>query len=511
MRKSALFLFITALVVTGFVSPSSSAERDFAEGQLIIKLKPRTGESDLRAMLLQNRLSLLGAVARYNLILVQIPNGLLLDALEERLGRSPNVEFVERNYLREALLTPNDPNFGAQYHHARIQATQAWNIETGNPSVVIAVLDTGVQSNHPDLSGKGLTGRNFVGSSSNTNTSDANGHGTGVAGSAAAKTNNSIGVAGVCWGCSVLPVKVLSDGGSGTLFDIIEGISYVADYARANPSKRVIINLSLGGSCSSSSSEQNALNDAWASGALIIAAAGNSGDNSVHCPAARANVLAVSATDSGDGLASFSTFGNFVDIAAPGVSIRTTWRNSSYITVSGTSFSAPITAGLAGLIWSHSPSLSNAALAKLIRDTADDIGSQGFDSLFGAGRVNALTAIEAAGGGSDDAIDSVPDPTPTPTPEPVVDLTPPAVTITQPAGGSSFTGGRAKTISAAASDNISVARVEFSVNGKLLATDASAPYATTWNPSIGLHTIRAVATDSSGNTASHQITVRRIF
>jgi len=183
---------------------------------------------------------------------------------------------------------------------------------------------------------------------------------------------------------------------------------FATNYANSNNVK-VIINMSLGRDCQASGGvtqfEQDGINTAWNSGLLIIAAAGNEGNSNLHCPAEADNTIAVSATDNNDNLANFSSFGNFVDLAAPGVSIANVFPGNSYIFWSGTSFSSPIVAGLAGLVWSVNPALTNVEVDQILRDTADNIGSSFF---FGDGRVNANSAVLAAG--------SPPPPTPTPPP-----------------------------------------------------------------------------------------------
>ncbi|TFG76765.1 MAG: hypothetical protein E4H21_05430 [Thermodesulfobacteriales bacterium] len=165
----------------------------------------------------------------------------------------------------------------------------ALDTETGDPDVVIAVLDTGVEATHKDLSGKVLTGCSTLGGFSETNcgtnTNDIDGHGSGVSGTAAAQANNGLGVAGVCWGCQILPVKVLGDTGSGSDADVIQGIFFARNYAINNPTKKVIINMSLGRNCQSptfnllSQAMQDAINLAWNSGSVIVAAAGNDGSS----------------------------------------------------------------------------------------------------------------------------------------------------------------------------------------------------------------------------------------
>jgi subtilisin family serine protease len=182
-----------------------------------------------------------------------------------------------------------------------------------------------------------------------------------------------------------------------------------------NPTKKVVINMSLGRDCQSSGvtqAEQDAINAAWSAGVLVVASAGNSGNSNLQCPAAADHVIAVSATTSGDALASFSSYGSFVDIAAPGVSIvnaigTSDVAGSFYTSWSGTSFSAPIVSGVAGLVWSADIPLTNAEVDQILKDTAENIGSSLY---FGEGRVNADFAVDLASSGSPAP------PTPAPTP-----------------------------------------------------------------------------------------------
>jgi len=219
-----------------------------------------------------------------------------------------------------------------------------------------------------------------------------------------------------------LPVKVLNDSGTGTDVDVTQGILFAKDYALANPTKKVIINMSLGRDCENAPLDpamQAAIDLAWNAGVLVVAAAGNDGTSNLHCPASANNTIAVSATNNNDNLSDFSTFGNFVDLAAPGgnlVPFHFVYNvegntGNGYTGWVGTSFSSPIVAGLAGLIWSANMSLTNAQVDQILRTTADNIGSSFF---FGDGRVNANAAVLAAG----DPPPPTPTPTPTPTPPP---------------------------------------------------------------------------------------------
>jgi len=290
---------------------------------------------------------------------------------------------------------PNDPFFQKQWGLEKIDAVNAWKLSKGD-GVIIALVDTGVDLNHPDLSGKIVPGYDYV--SSDSYPQDDNGHGTHVAGIAAASTNNQIGVAGLGWNAPIMPVKVLNSSGAGLTSWIANGIIGAANHGAK------IINLSLGGD-QYSDLLQSAVNYATGLGALVIAAAGNCGDPSTYrsngCssfnptiyPAANQNVLAVGATDSNDNRGIFSSYGSFVDVSAPGVNIYSTILNDTYAYASGTSMAAPFVSGLAALVWAENPSLTSYQVGNIIVGTADDLGPAGRDDYFGYGRINAAKAV----------------------------------------------------------------------------------------------------------------------
>ena len=224
----------------------------------------------------------------------------------------------------------------------------------------------------------------------NANVTDDFGHGTHVAGIAAAATNNGIGIAGISWGARVMPVKVLDQYGNGWYSDIADGIVYAAD----NGAK--IINLSLGGAAASQTLCQAAAY-AQQKGALLVAAAGNAGA-AVLYPAACDGVLAVAATDRSDQRASFSNYGPEVDLAAPGVDIYSTWPwLDGYFTKSGTSMAAPHVSGVAALVWSRWPEWTNMAVSRRITETAVDVDAAGWDPYTGWGRLDAAAALAPSG------------------------------------------------------------------------------------------------------------------
>ncbi|OGE71996.1 hypothetical protein A2617_04975 [Candidatus Daviesbacteria bacterium RIFOXYD1_FULL_41_10] len=300
-----------------------------------------------------------------------------------------------------ATTLTNDTLYSNQWALPKI----SWDkLDTGagvyNPteaSTRIAVVDTGVDYNHPDLTGKVDTGQDWDFVNNDDDALDDNLHGTHVAGIAAASTNNSTGVAGVSINTStILPVKVLNQAGSGYYSWVAAGIIYAADHGAK------VINLSLGGNVKSTTLE-NAVNYAWGKGAVVVAAAGNSNNSSKTYPGAYSNAMAVWASDQNDNKASFSSYGGWVDIGAPGVSILSTiplgkdtkdGNQDGYYLASGTSMATPGVAGLAGLLFSQHPDWSAQTVRSKIESTADPVSSRLFKrGNLGKGRINVFKAL----------------------------------------------------------------------------------------------------------------------
>jgi thermitase len=335
-------------------------------------------------------------------------------ALQGVVYAEPN--FIARGQDAHAkLVAPNDPGYGSQWAWGPIRALDGWSAypgsyTTGN-AATIAIVDTGVDSRHPDLSdGRVLTalGANCMSASGACSAGEAlddNGHGTHVAGIAAAATNNVVGVAGTAFGAQVIPVKVLDSTSSGTYSAITNGILWAARHgARA-------INLSLGGSASSTTL-CDAVTEAIADGAVVVASAGNGSTSAANYPAACAGAVGVAATDSSDQQATFSNYGSpDVFLSAPGVSIYSTYPNASYATMSGTSMAAPFVTGVAALLLGQHPERSVADVKTILAQSSDKIGS-GYGSdpystcvgctwstAFGYGRLDVYRALTAGSSG----------------------------------------------------------------------------------------------------------------
>lgn len=307
------------------------------------------------------------------------------------LGKDPKVRRVSLDYRRTASAVPNDPGYvyNDQAYLKTIRMPEAWDRTKGSTSQVIAIVDTGVNGSHEDLYGRVLGGYNAL---TNTPTvanasTDDNGHGTMTAGVAAANTNNGLGIAGVAWaGGRVMPVKVLDANGYGWDSDIAEGVAWAADHGAK------VINLSLGG-YQDNPALQEAVAYASGKGAVVVAAAGNDGDSMPTYPAAYPDVLAVGATDSAGKLTDFSTSGDWVDVAAPGLGIVMPGLGQDYRIGDGTSFAAPMASGVAALARSVYPTLTPAQVIDRIRATARDAGPRGIDPFYGHGVLDAAYAV----------------------------------------------------------------------------------------------------------------------
>ncbi|MBI2906726.1 MAG: S8 family peptidase [Chloroflexi bacterium] len=298
----------------------------------------------------------------------------------DRLARHGSVRRVEDDVEAQALgkLLASQPAEQLPWGVNRIDAELAWATNTG-AGIKVAVVDTGIDLSHPDLAANIKGGVNTINPSRSAK--DDNGHGSHVAGTIAA-VDNSIGVVGVAPKASLYAVKVLGSSGSGWVSDIIEGIQWSVQNGMQ------VVNMSLGTS-SDVVAFHDALTAAYNAGILLVAAAGNSGpgDFTVNYPAKYAEVIAVSATTSSDAIASYSSRGPEVELAAPGTSVYSTYRGGRYATLSGTSMATPHVSGAAALALARGLSRDEARAA--LQATADDLGSAGRDNLFGYGLVDA--------------------------------------------------------------------------------------------------------------------------
>ena len=306
-----------------------------------------------------------------------VPEG--LRRAKEKLEEEPGVATVEYDHAREASYSPGDPGLSDQWGLKKTGFRSAWDATRGE-GVRIAVVDSGIAAGHPDLGGKVVAQKDFVNEDGVAD--DDLGHGTHVAGIAAARTGNGTGISGGCPGCEILVAKTMQ-GRIGYDSDVAEGIIWAADNGAD------VINLSLTGPAPSDLLKR-AINYAWNEGAVVVAAAGNSGDGTVQYPAAYSNAIAVAATTRSDERASFSTIGGWVDVSAPGVGVLSTLPGG-YGYMNGTSMATPHVAALAGLLADEG--LSNEQIKNRIVSNAVDLGPGGRDPYFGIGRMDAARAL----------------------------------------------------------------------------------------------------------------------
>jgi len=321
-----------------------------------------------------------------NVETIQIPEGSTVTKELQKYNNHPNVEYAEPNYIGKVFGSSNDPSLSQQWSIPKMKVDTAWDTTKGDPSVIIAVIDTGVDVDHPDLMSNFVSGYNTINNTANAD--DDHNHGTHVAGIAAGVIDNSAGIAGIAGKSKIMPIKAMGSDGTGQMSDVIEGIYWATD----NGAK--VINMSLGFSAPSApKSLQDAVDYAYGKGVVIVAAAGNDNTGTPRYPAALNHVIAVAATDSNDKKASFSNFGNHIDVAAPGVNILSTLKDGQYGMMNGTSMAAPNVSGVVALIMAHNPSMTPGQVETLLTSTSTDLGAPKKDSIFGYGLVNAFAAL----------------------------------------------------------------------------------------------------------------------
>jgi len=415
MKKVVIASLAAVLLGFGALSaagPGSAAtEPQQGTGQIIVKFRDNAAAA---GVLRQQGLSNGAGIGSTGAQVIKVPAG-QESSLIETLNRNPAVEYAEPDELVTAATS--DQYFPRQYAlqntgqsftntastlmvpagtaDADVDAVEAWKLTTGS-GIKVAVLDSGVATDNTDINPKVVLRANFSSAATNE---DNYGHGTHVAGIVAASYDNALGVAGTCPGCTILAGKVLNDSGVGSSSSLADGINW----AVTNGAK--VINMSIG--VRASRTLEAAINNAWSKGVVLVAAAGNGGNQTKIYPAAYPNVIAVAATDNKDVKASFSTYGaSWVDIAAPGVNVYSTFPNHKFVigtqnnrsfgydVGNGTSMSSPIVAATAALVWSVNPAADNTSIREKVESAAELIPGSG--TYWARGRVNACRAV---GGG----------------------------------------------------------------------------------------------------------------
>jgi len=447
----------------------------YAKGRLLVAPRAGLSEKEFAKILKSRNAKSKGRFQRTNTHVLELPADADEMQVMQAMKKDKRLKYVELDYVLKPAASVSDPSYSSSWALPKIQAPTAWDSSNGS-GVTIAILDTGVDGNHPDLAANMVPGWNMY--DNNSNTSDVFGHGTKVAGTAAMVGNNGAGSAGVAWGAKIMPVRISGTDGMASISTIAQGINWAAD----NGAK--VANVSY--AVASYSTVQSAANYMRSKGGVVVVSAGN--NNTLQTYAADDAMLNVAATDSNDAKASFSNFGDAVDLAAPGVSVYSTTNGGGYANVSGTSFSSPITAATVALMMSANSKLTPADIDKFIKSTALDLGTSGFDQYYGFGRIDAAKAVAAAKSAT--------------TTTPVTDTQAPTISIAKPTGGK-VTGVVAVDVNY--SDNVGVTRAELYLNGNRIATDDTSPFAFSWDTAgyaDGSYSLVAKAYDAAGNVGS---------
>jgi subtilisin family serine protease len=457
---------------------SANQTPDFIKGRVLVQFRAQTLSISRRDLIAEAGAREIETLPGTGVHVIELSEGADEQAMVTALLSRSEVEFAELDRLiPPADVIPNDPWYtNWQWHLRKIQGPAAWSTSAGTSNIVIAILDTGVDGTHEDLVSKLVPGRNVY--DNNSDTTDVHGHGTLVAGTASASSNNGVGVASVAWGCRIMPIRISDTTGFASYSNMANGLIWAADHGAR------VANLSY--RASTSSTVSSAAQYFQSKGGVVTIAAGNEGtfDSSGDNP----YVLTVSGTDSNDSLYSWSNTGNNIDVAAPG-SAYTTVRGGGYSAASGTSFAAPIVAGIAALVLSEKPSLTADEVQALLKQSSDDCGQAGWDTAYGWGRVNAARAVTMASGGAGDS-------------------TPPTVSFVTPGSGATVSG--TISVQVSASDDLGVQSVSLSLDGAAIGTDDSAPYSFNLNTigaTNGTHTLTSTARDAAGNVAGASIAV----
>ena len=478
-----LVLGLSAMVFALTFTTSRAGETGYwAKSRILVQTRAGLDDTQLQKILSRHGGRSGRRMKNIQTHVVQLPADADERVAVELLLRNPHIKSAEIDKLVSPEQTGNDTYYKSAWHLPKIQAPAAWDASLGT-GVTIAILDSGIDGSHPDLQGKLVAGWNIY--DNNSNTADVYGHGTKVAGSAAAASNNGTGVTGVAWNAKLMPVRISDTAGYAFFSTISEGVYWAADHGAK------VVNISY--AVQGSASVQAAANYLRSKGGIVVNSAGNTGaaDNTL----ANSALITVSATGASDARPSWSSFGSYVDVSAPGAGIWTTVRGGGYAAVSGTSFSSPITAGVVALMMSANTALKPTELENILKTTALDIGVAGTDDYYGTGRINAAAAVQKAVSLKG---------------APPTDVTAPAVAITSPGAG---TVQGVVPVNVSATDSGGVGRVDLLANGALVATDVTLPYSFSWDTASlpdGLASLVARAYDSVGNvgtSASLSVTI----
>jgi thermitase len=451
----------------------------YVKGRILVQPKAGLKMQELDRKLKAHGGQRVSVIPKINVHIVQLPPQANERAVAQLLRADGHIKFAEVDQQIPPALTPNDPSYSQGWHLPKIGAPSAWDASVGE-GVTIAILDSGVDPTHPDLAASLVPGYNAF--DKNADTRDVYGHGTRTAGAAAMIGNNLVGGTGVAFKSKIMPIRITDTSGMGYFSSMATGLVWAADNGAR------VASISFRAVCGSST-VLNAAQYMRSKGGVVVGSAGNTGAEEPIAP--HDAMTCVSAVDSSDSKASWSSYGAYVDVAAPGVGIYTTSNGGGYGAVSGTSFSAPITGGVYALMMAANRGLSPSELDAALFSSAVDLGADGKDVFYGYGRVDAAAAVAKVR-----------------TSSPIGDTTPPTVSIASPGTGTKVNGLVAVDVRAA--DDVAVARVELYAGRTLIGTDTVAPYGFSVDTAglpDGELVLQAKAYDAAGNVGSAETTV----
>lgn len=459
-----------AVGVAAWGAVQAAQPSEWVKGRVIVQTRAGLSDAEL-AKIIKPHGGMARRIGKSDLLIIDLPPNMSETAVANQLAHNPHLKFAELDAILKPTLVTTDPYLGSAWHISKIDASTAWD-KTLGAGVTIAILDTGVDGTHPDLAANMVAGWNFY--DNNSNASDVVGHGTAVAGSAAAIANNATGVVGVAGAAKIMPIRISDTNGNATGSAIAQGLTYAADKGAR------VANVSFSGLVGNSTVE-SAAQYMKSKGGLVVVSAGNKGVNEGF--AASTTMIPVSATESNDVLATWSSYGNYVAVAAPGNYIWATNKGGGYGQWWGTSFASPVAAGVVALMMSARPDLANTKVESLLYSSAVDLGAAGRDIYYGHGRINANAAVTAVANAA------------------AADTQAPTVSVSSPVGGATVSGWVA--IDVAAADNVGITRVDLKANGNLVASDVTAPYQLSWDSTKsvnGTANLVAYAYDAAGNS-----------
>jgi thermitase len=370
---------LSALAITVVAGSANAVVADYADGEIVVKFRSTAGATTIAAIHQSLGSQVIEIIPRINVQRVRLSAGTTVEsALSFYRGRTA-VQYAEPNYRKHLTFTPNDPQFNSMWGMSKIKMPLAWDLGKGSPTVVAAVIDTGIDLNHEDFAGKLVPGFDFSDNDSDPTFSDS--HGVHTAGTVGAATNNGKGVVGVGFNCKVMPLKIFPQAFATTSAN---AIIYAADKGAK------VVSMSYG-SYGSSQVEKDATDYAWSKGVVLVGGAGNDNTSTPFYPNSFPKVIGVGSTDPTDQKSGFSNFGaDHVMVAAPGENILSTFPGNTYAAIDGTSMACPHVAGLAALLFSFAPSGTSAqAIRNAIEQNTDPVGN-----WLKFGRINAQKAMK---------------------------------------------------------------------------------------------------------------------